>query len=144
MVWKRFWAYIFYLVLFLGVIFLGLRYQAKLRENEGLAYHHLEALSSFFPLIIGMLLAAPHIFRMLMKKGCWKIDWIKLIVIGLPFLYITIVPIMYMIGILKVDLPFASYAMGGYFGARLVMTFITINGIVAGYMVCTSFYKQKS
>ncbi len=30
-----------------------------------------------------------------------------------------------------------------YLNARLTMTFATINGIVASYMVLTSFYKYK-
>ncbi|MBP3951711.1 hypothetical protein [Bacillus suaedae] len=142
--WKRLGRYICFLVLFLGFIYLGLKFQMTLRENESLSYRHLAALESFFPIIIGVVLAMPNVIKSLTKKGHWKVDWIKLIVIGLPFLYLSIVPIMYIIGVLKIDLPFSAYAMGSYIGGDLLLTFVTINGIVAGYMLCTSFYKRNS
>lgn len=61
---------------------------------------------------------------------------------GLPFLYASVVPVLYFTEIISMSLPFSSYIMGGYFGDGASINFETINGIIAGYVVFTSIDKR--
>ncbi|MGI8386840.1 hypothetical protein [Robertmurraya sp. P23] len=136
-------GYVFLLVL---TIFFGLKFQASLYLNSQETYevfpYYLS--KSIFPLIIGVFLAAPHLYKTFTKTGKWKLDWVKLIVVGLPFIYLSIVPILYYSEVLDLNLPFSSYAMGGYFGGSASTSFETINGIIASYIVLTSINKKGS
>lgn len=143
--WKRFVSYLCYLTLLLIIIFLGLRYQAHLYSLSQSNYDYFPhaLFKATFPLIIGLLLAVPHFLKCFAIIGKWKVDWIKLTVFGLPFLYLSVVPILYLSGVLNFNVPFSSYVMGGYFGVGASTTFETINGIIAGFIVSTSIIKIR-
>jgi hypothetical protein len=134
------------LILLLGIIFFGLRYQAALfsasrHEISGIfAYYQFKAA---FPLLIGILLAIPHFINQFAQTGKWKVNWVSLIVIGLPFLYLSVVPLLYVFDLVNINIPFSDYALGGYFGSGASTTFEVINGIIAGFIVSTSIVKSK-
>ncbi|WP_078433711.1 hypothetical protein [Metabacillus halosaccharovorans] len=141
---KRFISYLFFTTILLIIIFLGLRYQSILytisKENYDLfPYLRFKAI---FPLFLGVFIAIPHIFKAIFKTGEWYINWIRLVVLSFPFLYASVVPVLYLTGIINMSFPFLSYIMGGYFGNEASTTFETINGIIAGYVVFTSIDKK--
>ncbi|QOR64795.1 hypothetical protein IM538_13105 [Cytobacillus suaedae] len=137
-------GYTGFVFLFLVMIFFGLKFQANLylnsQENYEIFPYYL--FKAVFPLIIGVFLASPHLYKIFTKTGKWKLNWVKLIVVGLPFIYLSIIPILYIFEVLTLNLPFSSYAMGGYFGGGASTSFETINGIIAGYIVSTSIIKK--
>lgn len=137
-------GYTGYLFLFLIIIFFGLKFQASLYINSKETYEVFPyyLFKAIFPLIIGVFLGAPHVYKTFTKTGKWKVVWVKLIVVGLPFIYLSIVPILFYSKILTLNLPFSFYAMGGYFGVGASSSFETINGIIGGYIVSTSIMKK--
>jgi hypothetical protein len=137
-------GYTGYMFLFLVMIFFGLKFQANLYLNSQETYEIFPyyLFKAIFPLIIGVFLASPHLYKTFIKTGKWKVDWVKLIVVGLPFIYLSIVPILYYSEVLTLNFPFSSYAMGGYFGGGASTSFETINGIIAGYIASTSMIKK--
>lgn len=144
--WKSLLSYLIYTIVLLLIIFLGLKYQAVLysysKDNyEIFSYLQFKAI---FPLVLGAYLAIPHMIKASLKAGKWDINWIKLIVLGLPFLYASVIPVLYLTGMIKFDFPFSSYVMGGYFGNGALTTFESINGILAGYVVLTSIDKKNN
>ncbi|MCM3601143.1 hypothetical protein M3175_10415 [Robertmurraya korlensis] len=136
-------VYLGYVFLLLIMVFFGLKFQASLYLNSQETYKIFPyfLFKAIFPLIIGVYLAAPHLYKTFTKAGKWKVDWVKLIVVGLPFIYLSIVPILYFSEVIALNLPFSSYAMGGYFGGDASTSFGTINGIIAGYIVPSSIKK---
>ncbi|MED3688293.1 hypothetical protein P4534_05595 [Peribacillus butanolivorans] len=141
--WKRTISYLSYLILLLSVLLYGLKYQ-----------HHLEIISretyevkgyflfqSFFPIFIGVIFAIPSIVKNFLTKGHWKMNWVRLLILGLPFIYMSIIPILYFTEIIEFELPFSTLVWGGYFGADGSTTFNSITGIIAGYIVLTSIRK---
>ena len=132
-----------FVFLLLIIIFFGLKFQASLYLNSQETYKIFPyfLFNAIFPLVIGVFLAAPYLYKTFTKAGKWKVDWVKLIVVGFPFIYLSIVPILYFSEVLTLNLPFSSYAMGGYFGGDASTSFGTINGIIAGYISFTSIKK---
>jgi hypothetical protein len=69
-------------------------------------------------------------------KKEWTFNWIKVIAIGIPTLYIALLPI----------LSFTSFGMDFLFAKELILienkTLITTAGIVFGYILLDSF-KNK-
>ena len=96
---------------------------------------------SFFPIFIGGIFAIPSIVKNFLTKGHWKMNWLRLLILGLPFIYMSIIPILYFTEIIEFELPFSTLVWGGYFGADGSTTFNSITGIFAGYIVLTSIRK---
>ena len=141
---KRFSSYLLYTTILLVIIFVGLRYQSTLFSSGKDNYDLLPYLrfKAIFPLIIGVYLAIPHLFKNFLKAGDWSINWVRLIVLSFPFLYLSVVPVLYLSDIINVSFPFSSYIMGGYFGNGASTTFESINGVIAGYVLFTSIDKK--
>lgn len=141
---KSFLGYTGFAILFLLIIFLGLKLQSNLYSNSRETYEVFPyyLFSAIFPIVIGIFLALPHFFKTFPKTGKWTVNWAKLIVVGFPFMYLSIFPILYYSEILTLYLPFSSYILGGYFGRGATTSFETITGIVTGYIVCTSIIKK--
>jgi hypothetical protein len=98
----------------------------------------------FFFLAIGMLLASPHLIRTRSKSGSWSVDWLKLIVFVLPLFYAWVVPLLYFTAWApSVELPFASFLLGGYLGNVVSTSFDTIIGVLLGYVILNSVKKRK-
>ncbi|WP_223702366.1 hypothetical protein [Sutcliffiella deserti] len=142
---KRAVCYISYVFLFLLLIFIGLRFQAFLLTYGQNNYEILPyfLFKSVFSVVIGIYIGLPFIYRNFSSEGAWKVNWMKLAIIGLPFIYLAVLPVFYISGIFPAILPFTNYVLGGYFGEGASDTFETINGVVAGYIVITSIGKVR-
>ncbi|MFY0779276.1 hypothetical protein AB1K18_03025 [Peribacillus simplex] len=140
---KRAIRYLICLVVVLGVLFIGLKYQQHLftvsRETYEIKGYLL--FGSSFPIFLGMVLAIPRILQSFSKKGHWKVNWLRLIILGLPFLYLSIIPILYFTGLFK-GLPLSKFVFG-YFGENESTTLNAIIGVIAGYIIVTSLYKRE-
>ncbi|MFJ8071317.1 hypothetical protein ACIQZD_20565 [Peribacillus sp. NPDC096447] len=141
---KRAICYLTYLVVVLGVLFIGLKYQQHLftvsRETFEIKGYLLY--ESSLPIFLGMILAIPRLLQNLSKKGHLKMNWLRLVILGLPFLYLSIIPILYFSGAL-IDWPLSRFVFG-YYGANGSTTLNSITGVVAGYIIVTSFYKHAN
>lgn len=95
--------------------------------------------TTFYPIVIGLYAGLPNLYRQLKKEGVWIVDWIKLLVIGVPSLLVALSYIILLLisekGI-AVSYPFpAIFAM--YPAPRFLASFIF------GYILFTSFKKQN-
>lgn len=136
-------GYLIYLIILAFVIVVGLKHQSNLFKQSSISYDLFDyyRFEILFPLIIGAVLAIPSIFKNFLKQGVWKLNWVKLIVLGIPILYLAITPYLYLKRLISLNFPFVKQIMGGYFG-NSSSTLIAIIGIAAGYFVITSFEKQ--
>ena len=136
---KRF-LFIFFSTVVIGIIFyLGMNYQVKLREKSAIVFDLKPYIifSSIFPIFIGMLLRLPKLIIEIKNKQKWSFDWIKFITIGIPSLYIALIP------------PLAfSYGTILLFSKAFMLlgasTFTSIAGVIFGYVLLDSLKSNNS
>ncbi|MGM0838586.1 MAG: hypothetical protein ACQEV7_20830 [Bacillota bacterium] len=144
--WQRLGLYVGFLGFFAVILIVGLRHQTYLFSHSTENYDILPfyRFRSFFFIAIGLLLALPHLIRTRSKSGTWSVDWLKLIVFGLPLFYAWAVPLLYFTEWApSVELPFVSFLIGGYFGNVVSTSFDTIIGVLLGYVILNSVKKRK-
>ncbi|SET97829.1 hypothetical protein SAMN05421676_1132 [Salinibacillus kushneri] len=133
---KRFLYYFGCTVIMGFVFYLGVKYQIWLEEEGNITFDLMPVLlfSSVFPIFIGMCLRLPKLIVEIKETKQWKFDWIKIVAVGVPSLYITILPIL-------------SYysEVNLLFSRELVMlgntTLTTTAGIVFGFVLLDSLSK---
>ncbi len=97
---------------------------------------------SLFPIIVGILLALPQFFAECKQKGTWKIDWIALAAMGLPSLLVAITPMLINLSSEEQIIGFQGQVIGFIVGFH--PTLVTVAGILFGFVLVTSFSRQKS
>jgi hypothetical protein len=135
---KKVWVnnlfiYLGYLVVMILVFIFGLKYQQYLQIEARTSYQPKPSLvfSVLFPIFFGLLLGLLRFFELLRKTGEWKINWIKLCVLGLPSLYVSLFPLLFWSG-LSISynaLPF------GYLLFTSGTTAHTISGLILGFLL---------
>lgn len=95
--------------------------------------------TTFYPIVLGLYAGLPNLYKQMKKEGIWTVDWIKLLVIGVPSLLVALSYIILLLisekGI-AVSYPFpAIFAM--YTAPRFLSSFIF------GYILLTSFKKKN-
>lgn len=97
---------------------------------------------SIFPIIVGILIALPQFFASYMHKGAWKVDWIALLAMGLPALLVAITPMLINLSLEEQIIGFKGQVIGFIVGFH--PTLVTVAGILFGFVLVTSFSRQKS
>ncbi|MCA1026037.1 MULTISPECIES: hypothetical protein [Cytobacillus] len=91
--------------------------------------------ATIFPIAIGLLLRLPKLIIEIKEKKQWSFDWIKVAAIGIPSLYIAMIPI------LSLSTSFENLL----FAKELIFlgdtTLTTTAGIVSGYVLFDSLKK---
>ncbi|WP_425807448.1 hypothetical protein ACHOLT_09200 [Desulfitobacterium sp. Sab5] len=148
---KRFAQYLFFLIVVLLLIYWGTKYGLKLKLTLKETYSIADTfqyyiVSAVFPILFGLVLGIPAFLRKLQQQGKWVIDWMKLLVIGVPTLLLDLSMLFYSI------VAFYAQDKVGFF-IRInpffqVMTMdnrvITLSGIVFGYILICSLTKESS
>jgi len=133
---KRFIALAVFIILILTILLLGLEYQRHLSliKDKTLNSFPLRVYLVTFPIILGSILAVPKLITSFVQKGRWVVDWLKIIVIGIPTLFLSTVPLTYFTQI------------GGFFPFILQVAdreLYTISGLIFGYTLVESIYKRE-
>lgn len=136
---KRF-LFIFLSTVVIGTIFyFGMNYQMRLREQSAIKFDLKPYITfvSIFPVFIGMLFRLPKLIIEIKDKKKWSMDWVKALTIGIPSLYVAMIPLLAI-----------------YFGTNLLfsnavmflgdMTFTSIAGLVFGYVLLDSLKSNIS
>lgn len=134
---KRF-LFIFISTVVIGMIFyIGMGYQVGLREKSAITFNIKPYIifTTIFPVCMGMLLRLPKLIIEIKDKKKWSYDWMKAIIIGLPALYIAMIPLLAIV--FGTNLIFAEAFRGD-------MTFISIAGVVFGYVMLDSLTSSDS
>lgn len=136
---KRF-LFIFFSTAVIGFVFyFGMDYQMRLREKSAIIFDIKPYISfaSFFSIVIGMLLRLPKLILEIRDKQRWSFDWMKIIVIGIPSLYIAMIPLFAIV-----------YGMNLWFSNVVMLlgdiTFTTIAGVIFGYVLLDSLKSKAS
>jgi hypothetical protein len=92
--------------------------------------------ATIFPIVIGMLLRLPKLIVEIKEKKQWSFDWINVAAIGIPSIYIAMIPLLSL---------FTFFGMNWLFAKELILlgdtTLTTIAGIVFGYVLLDSLKK---
>ncbi|SFF04736.1 hypothetical protein [Alteribacillus iranensis] len=137
--WKRF----VYKIVCVGIIgfFLlsGSKYQVYLKDVAGATFEVLPVtiFSVVFPILIGVLLRLPQLLLEIKEKREWTCNWIKLLVVGAPALYVTSLPLlMYLPGGMNFWLVYEAMIVGN----GTITT--TVTGLVFGYVLLDSWIEK--
>ncbi|WP_047985550.1 hypothetical protein [Ornithinibacillus californiensis] len=136
---KRF-LYYFGCTLVVGIVlYIGVKYQTHLQIEGQKTFEPQSyiAFKSVFPIIIGVILGLPKLILVAKEKTEWTFDWIKAMVIGLPTLYVTILPIIAFDTPFGANLPFVSEVLT--LGHTMI---VTTTGIIFGYVLIDSLKRR--
>ncbi|WP_134220401.1 hypothetical protein [Pelotomaculum sp. FP] len=135
---KRFIVYFLYILFVIYIVLIGSNYIIKLKNISAQIHTPYPSLIfiAVFPIIIGILLALPQFITNFKKDGTWSLDWIKLISIGVPSLYITLMPLLYFSPIEKL----VSYIFHAFNNSLIPQM---VSGIILGYNTLVAFEKKQ-
>ncbi|MCG7346290.1 hypothetical protein MHZ92_19460 [Sporosarcina sp. ACRSL] len=127
---KRFSFYFVSTVVIGYILYLAVGYQERLRLEAAETFNYLAFITplTVFPICFGLLLRTPKLVLEMKEKKQWSFDWIKFVAIGIPSLYITMLPMLQ-----------ALFGVKLLFGRVLLLgnpiAFTTIARIVFGYVL---------
>ncbi|QFG00007.1 hypothetical protein PB01_14885 [Psychrobacillus glaciei] len=128
---KRF-MYYFGWTIFIGFIcYLSSVYYMNLKSNaeETFDYKRIFIFNFVFPIIIGMLFKLPALVKDIQQQKKWTFDWVKLLAIGTPSLYIATSPIWTYTSFGE------QFLFADYVGMTISTPFTVAAGIVLGYCI---------
>lgn len=136
---KRFLFIFLSTVIVGGVFYMGMDYQMRLRERSAIVFNIKPFIifTSIFSIFMGMLLRLPKLIIEIKDKKRWSIDWVKVLVIGIPSIYIAMIRLLAIVyG--KNLLFFNEVMLLGDF------TFTYIAGVIFGYVLLDSLKSNDS
>ncbi|MCR3923398.1 MAG: hypothetical protein NUK65_12935 [Firmicutes bacterium] len=122
------------------VLLSGEHYRQLLKRMMGRTYNPwpLIFFTVTFPIILGLLLAIPHIIGEFKKEGKWLYDWIIFWAVQIPTFYIIfILPIMYLPVLSPLTFLYPRYLLI-IVGQQPVLTVV---GMAAGYISLAALHK---
>lgn len=134
---KRFLYYFCCSVVIGFIFYLGYRYQVHLKKEAGMTFKNFPVMvfTFVFPIIKGMLLRLPKLIIEIKVKQPWTFDWVKVLAVGLPALYITFLPI------LAYTFPSMNLLFAHEILFENTVMIITTTGIIFGYTLIDSLKK---
>lgn len=147
---KRFAQYLFFLIVVLLFIYWGTKYGIKLKLDLRETYNIADTFQYYlflavFPILLGIILGIPDFLRKLQLQKEWVIDWLRLLVIGIPTLLLDLSRLLYMIVANYAEDSVGFFISINPFYEVMVMDngVITLSGIVFGYVMISSFTKES-
>ena len=136
---KRF-LFIFFSTVVIGIIlYIGMDYQLSLEEKWRTTFYIKSYIifASIFPIFIGLLLRLPKLIVEIREKKKWSFDWIKVTIIGIPSLYIAMIPLL----TIAFGMNLLLSNMFSVYGGK---TFTSIAGVIFGYVLLDSLKSNNS
>lgn len=132
-------GYLLYIIVFGYMVIKADDYRRYLKDLYSSSYDgtSLWLFSSIFPILVGILMALPHLIRQDKHHGSWKLDWILLLTVGIPALAVAITPITYL-----AELPRHWSLIGFIVGYH--PSLVTVAGILFGFTFVFAWSKQDS
>lgn len=125
------WSFILILIFYAGSAI-----QTELQEYQNIYYRVMPNLvfSVLFPIFVGIMLRLPKLVTEIQEKKRWLIDWVKLIFIGIPTLFIAIGPF--------ATWYFVPLFLKEFWYVGSTPTIMAIAGVIFGYLLLDSL-KEK-
>ncbi|MEI5908058.1 hypothetical protein WAK64_13440 [Bacillus spongiae] len=133
---ERFVYYFFSTVIIGFIYYLGMEYQVVLKEESSATFNLFPYLTftTIFPIFFGMLVRVPKLIIEIKENKQWTFDWVKVVAIGIPLLYITVIPLMSLST--GIDMLFTKEVL--LIGDT---SLTTTTGIILGYILLDSVKK---
>ncbi|MBS2969525.1 hypothetical protein J9317_12190 [Metabacillus sp. KIGAM252] len=133
--------YAVFLLLAASLLYSGARFGAQLEKEAEEIYdmRTFWAFQTLFPIAAGMLFAVPELILDFWREGRWRINWLKLLIFGLPLAYVTGGSLQFLTGANL--LPFSDFFTGG-FGTLQSLMMSTICATAFGYILLSCVRKQ--
>ena len=138
---KRFLIFFAYSIFVIFIVIQVGNYGLVLRRGASATFKMFPVIIYYAitPIFYGLLLAIPYFIHETRKKGKLKFDWIKFLAIGIPSLYLVFFHLIYFF------IPsLAQYIYPHRFVLLDSNIIIAFGGIVFGYLILTSLYKEVS
>ncbi len=139
---KSWFKYLIYLLLILAMVYLNISKFFSFYNKINFTYNYFHLfINTFSGILIGVLLGSENFYKEYKREGVWKINVPKLIVIGLPSLYLafTYILLFTRIPVLsKLVLNTSSYLLN--LGTDKYILFFQL---ILGYVIITSFYRTN-
>ncbi len=117
--------------------YVGNVYTAYFKQELRVNYKYL-IISVLIGICIGMILGLEHLLKEIKKEGTWKINFPKLIFLGIPSLYCTLGFILIYSGIEFLQ-NIITYPL--FYLYRYISNSVPIFELIFGYVIVTSLYK---
>lgn len=133
---KRFLKYLIWTITITIIVYLGLRFRVYLGNEAEISFDNKSIMifNIVFPILVGVLFRLPKFLEEKKGRKKWRFDWVKLITIAFPSLYIALLP--YLI--------YSSFGETLIFVKQILLLEETSNsltmiaGIVFGYVLIDS------
>lgn len=136
---KRMLSLMVFVALFFAVFMGGVewKHSIMLEAQKTFNTNIIEALllAILFPVVLGLLLGLPRLYKEFHKHGAWRLDLIPLVIIGIPALYVLFFPVLFYSGTV-ISLPFSQTLFKNTDEAMMV------SGIVLGYLIVVVWKRQ--
>lgn len=146
MKFKSWLRYLAHFIFILGLIFLASFVEYKLKYLMSTTYKYdpfLPAIITLIFIILGASLGLEHLVRETKKEGRWIINLPKLILLGVPSLYLGLSLIAFYSGVPFLGTLYYPVAFLSSLTFGNVLQFSPVIQVLLGYFVITSFYKQS-
>ncbi|MGD6993915.1 hypothetical protein [Sutcliffiella horikoshii] len=132
---KKFFRYFVWTIVIGLIYYAGLRYELHLLNEAQMNYNFWPQVifAALFPILIGILLRLPKLIKEIQQEKVWSVNWMKLLAVGLPTLYVSLVPVLLLTGLFKY-IPFAMDIIH--------FDFATLAGVVFGYVLLDSLKED--
>ncbi|ART75014.1 hypothetical protein B4U37_02670 [Sutcliffiella horikoshii] len=132
---KKFFRYFVWTIVIGLIYYAGLRYELYLLNEAQMNYNFWPQVifAALFPILIGILLRLPKLIKEIQQEKVWSVNWMKLLAVGLPTLYVSLVPVLLLTGLFKY-IPFAMDIIH--------FDFATLAGVVFGYVLLDSLKED--
>lgn len=95
---KRFFLYLFWSFIIIVILFFCAKITTELESQFNQTYNSNSYIifSWLFPILLGIFLRIPRLINDIVQRKRFSYDWIKFSAFGIPLLYVSSVPLMYL------------------------------------------------
>ncbi|MEA3318537.1 MAG: hypothetical protein U9Q88_00825 [Bacillota bacterium] len=132
---RRFSSYFVWTVVIGIVYYIGSKYELHLLNEAQMNYSFWPPVifGTLFSILIGMLLRLPKLIKEIKKEKSWSVNWMKLLVVGLPTLYVSFIPVLSLSNLIMY-IPFVLEIIH--------LEISTLAGVVFGYVLLDSLKED--
>lgn len=136
---KRIIAYLLYVLGLLLLVFYAGQYQEEFRVLAGRTFNPLPSIlfSSIYPFIVGLYISLPQFINMLRKTGTLKVNWVRILIVGIPALVINSNFILYYLT------PLGSNPLFGWIYHGYSLVGVSLIGAACGFTILSSITKEE-
>ncbi|OEF97591.1 hypothetical protein [Desulfuribacillus alkaliarsenatis] len=139
---KRFSIFFLYTIFMIVLYYIGQRIilNSNFHFQSTFEFKPVMIARTIVPIVLGLFLALPKFICEWRRVGKWKYDWVKLLAIGIPTLYIALMPVFTFTSV-KYFYPVIPI-LGSVSVALQTMPY-SVAGYAFGYILIASLYKTS-